>query len=65
MRFTPLIMTTAILVEQHSETNAGTLITSLTESVQPLPLFQGAVLRLNGYAANDSGAGNNYRRDKR
>jgi hypothetical protein len=36
MRQTPLIVMSAILVEQHSETNAGTMITSVTKLVQPL-----------------------------
>jgi hypothetical protein len=38
MRSTPLIMTSAILVEHHSETNAGTFITVVTKPVQPLAL---------------------------
>jgi hypothetical protein len=35
---TPLIMTSAILVEHHSEANAGTFIAALTKLVQPLAL---------------------------
>jgi hypothetical protein len=48
---TPLIMTSAILVEHHSETNAGTFITALTKLVQPLALTGHSVLRLNRHAA--------------
>jgi hypothetical protein len=51
MRSTPLIMTTAILVEHHSETNAGPSITAVTKLVQPRALCRWAVLRLNGHAA--------------
>jgi hypothetical protein len=54
-------MTTAILVEHHSETNAGASITSLTKLVQPLALFRWAVLRLSGHATKQRGAGNDYR----
>ena len=54
-------MTTAILVEHHSETNAGPSITSLTKLVQPLALFRWAVLRLSGHATKQRGAGNDYR----
>src|SRR5262249_58980150 len=38
MRSTPLIMTGAVLIEHHSETNAGALITAFTKLVQPLAL---------------------------
>jgi hypothetical protein len=38
MRSTPLIMMSAILVEHHSETNAGTFITVVTKPVQTLAL---------------------------
>jgi hypothetical protein len=38
VRSTPLIMTSAILIEHHSETNAGALITAFTKLVQPLAL---------------------------
>ena len=48
MRSTPLIMTSAILVEHHSITNAGTLITVVTKPVQPLALTGHAVLRRTG-----------------
>jgi hypothetical protein len=36
MRPTPLIMMMAVLVEQHSETNAGVMITFVTTLAQPL-----------------------------
>jgi hypothetical protein len=38
MRSTPLIMTSAILIEHHSETNADTFITVVTKPVQTLAL---------------------------
>ena len=38
MGSTPLFMMSAILIEHHSETNAGTFITVVTKSVQPLAL---------------------------
>ena len=47
MRSTPLIMTSAILVEHHSETNAGAFIAAVTKLVQPLALTGHSVLRLN------------------
>jgi hypothetical protein len=58
-------VTAVVLVEQHSEMDAGLLITFVTELVQPLALFRGAVLSLNGQAAEQSSAANDYRRDKR
>jgi hypothetical protein len=51
-------MTSAILVEHHSKTNAGTFITALTKLVQPLALTGHSVLRLNRQAARDNDAGN-------
>jgi hypothetical protein len=63
---TPLIMTSAILVEHHSETNAGTFITAVTKLVQPLALTGHSVLPLNRQAAKHNDAGNNYcSRDER
>jgi hypothetical protein len=44
---TPIIMSSAILVEHHSETNAGTFIAAVTKLVQPLALTGHSVLRLN------------------
>jgi len=44
---TPLIVSSAILVEHHSETNAGTFIAVATKFVQPLALTGHSVLRLN------------------
>ena len=38
MGSTPLFMVSAILVEHHSETNAGTFITFVTKPVQTLAL---------------------------
>ena len=46
--------------------NAGASITSVTKLAQPVALFRGAVLRLNGRAAKQNSAGNDDRgRDKR
>ena len=61
MGFPPLLVASAIFIEQHSEANAGFLITFVTQSVQPLALPFGAVLRLNGQAAKQSGAANDDR----
>jgi hypothetical protein len=36
-------MTSAILVEHHSKTNAGTFITALTKLAQPLALTRHSV----------------------
>src|SRR6476646_6810183 len=44
---TPIIMSSAILVEHHSETNAGTFIAAVTKLVQPQALTGHSVLRLN------------------
>jgi hypothetical protein len=44
---TPIIMSSAILVEHHSETNAGTFIAAAAKLVQPLALTGHSVLRLN------------------
>jgi len=56
---TPLIMTAAIFVEHHSETNAGTFIAAATKLVKPLALTGHSVLRLNRQAAKHNDAGNN------
>ena len=61
MGFPPLLMASTIFIEQHSEANAGLLITFVTQSVQPLALPFGAVLRPNGEAAKHGGAANDYR----
>src|SRR5262249_6046326 len=55
---TPLIMTGAILVEHHSETNAATFTPVLTKLVQPLAFTGPSVLRLNRQAAKHSDAEN-------
>ena len=54
---TPLIMASAILVEHHSKTNAGTFITAVTKLVQPLALTGHSVLRLNRQGAKHKDAG--------
>jgi hypothetical protein len=51
-------MTSAILVEHHSKTNAGTFITAVTKLVQPLAFTGHSILRLNRQGAKH--AGNNY-----
>src|SRR6476646_252533 len=51
MRFAPLLVSAAVLVEHHSETDTGALITLLAELVQPRTLGRGAVLRLSGCVA--------------
>ena len=66
MRSTPLIVTTTILVKQHSEMNTGLSVAPVTQLAQPLALFRWAVLSLNGHAAKHNGAANDDRsRNKR
>jgi hypothetical protein len=62
MRFAPLFMTAAILVEQHPKANAGPPIAALAKPLQSHALCRRAVLRQSGRATKHSSAGNNYRR---
>jgi hypothetical protein len=61
MRFAPLLVSAAVLVEHHSETDAGALIPLFAELVQSHTLGRGAVLRLSGCASEQSGAADDYR----